>query len=375
MAKSGIDRDLRLDFFRGLALIFIFIDHIPDNKLARLTLGSWNFCDAAEVFVFISGYTAALVFGREAERLGGRLAAVLILRRCWTLYVAHVFLFVIFMAEVSYSADRLANPMFVEEMNVDHFLKTPHLAVLNALLLTFQPAFMDILPLYIVLMLMLAALLPVIGRWPWLAIGLSAALYASAQRHGVNLPTYPHGEWFFNPLAWQFLFVLGACLGYPRAAPWPAGLNAPWLYWLAAAVLAVCIPVRVMMTVHDLLGLDLPPQTRWIWLVNSKTGLGVLRIVNFVALAYLAVCLAKPGARWLDWRPARQVILMGQNSLYIFCLGIFLSYLGHLILVEVSSRTMAHVAVSLAGVGIMAAVAATMSWVRQAEARKRRVEA
>lgn len=375
MGDVGRERDLRLDFFRGLALIFIFVDHIPDNKLAKLTLGSWNFSDAAEVFVFISGYTAALVFGGLAQRVGPGLASVKILSRCWTLYVAHVFLFVIFMAEVSFTAERLANPMFIEEMNVDNFLKNPHIAVLNALLLMFQPAFMDILPLYIVLMLGLAAALPLIGRWPWVAVGLSLMLYAGVQRWGFNLPTYPSGVWFFNPLAWQLLFVLGACLGYPRAAAWPPSLDRPWLFWTAAAVLAVCVPVRVVMTVHDLLGLDLPAQTRWIWTVYGKTGLGPLRVVNFLALAYIASSLVRPAARWLGSVPATAVVRMGQNSLYVFCLGIFLSYLGHLILVEFSSRTITHVAVSLTGVGIMAAVAGTMSWVRRAEAQKRRVGA
>ena len=375
MVKTGPERDLRLDFFRGLALIFIFIDHIPDNKLAKLTLGSWNFCDAAEVFVFISGYTAALVFGNAAQRLGEGLAAIRILGRCWTLYIAHVFLFVIFMAEVSFSAERLANPMFVEEMSVDHFLNTPHLAVLNALMLTFQPAFMDILPLYIVLMLSLAALLPVIGRWPWAAMGLSVLLYAVVQRWNFNLPTYPTGNWFFNPLSWQLLFVAGACLGYPRQRQWPAWLHTSWLFWLCAAVLAVCVPVRVVMTVYDLLGLDLPAQTRWIWTLNAKTNLGVLRVANFLALAYIAAYLVKPQAGWLNWPPIGLVMRMGQNSLYVFCIGIFLSYLGHLILVEFSSRTMTHIAVSLAGVGIMAAVAGTMSWVRRAEAHRRRVGA
>lgn len=375
MPQTGRDRDLRLDFFRGLALIFIFIDHIPDNKLARVTLGGWNFSDAAEVFVFISGYTAALVFGGMAERAGYALTAVRMLGRCWTLYVAHVFLFVVFTAEVSFSAERLANPMFAEEMNVDEFLKTPHLAVLNALLLKFQPAFMDILPLYLVLMLGLIPALPLIARWPWAAVGASLLLYLAVQRYGFNLPTYPGGQWFFNPLAWQLLFVLGACLGYPRAGRWPAFLDRTLVLWLCAALLAVCIPVRVMVNVYELLGADLPAQTRLIWLVNAKTSLGPLRVANFLALAYLAAWAVSPGAKWLAWRPSRLVLRMGQNSLYIFCLGIFLSYLGHLILVEFSSRTLTHIAVSLAGVGIMAAVAGTLSWVRRAEASKRRAAA
>jgi hypothetical protein len=239
----------------------------------------------------------------------------------------------------------------------------------------FQPAFMDILPLYIVLMLGLIPALPLIQRWPWAAVGASLLLYLAVQRYGFNLPTFPHGQWFFNPMAWQLLFVLGACLGYPRAERWPGFIERPWLAWVAAAVLAVCIPARLVVTTYELMGADLPAQARLIWLVNAKTSLGPLRVANFLALAYLAAWAIRPDAQWLVARPSWAVLRMGQNSLYVFCLGIFLSYLGHLILVEFSSRTLAHVAVSLAGVGIMAAVAGTMSWVRQAEARKRRATA
>ena len=63
-AVPSQQRDLRLDFFRGLALIFIFIDHIPENVLSYFTPQAFQFYDAAEVFIFISGYTAALVYGR-----------------------------------------------------------------------------------------------------------------------------------------------------------------------------------------------------------------------------------------------------------------------------------------------------------------------
>jgi hypothetical protein len=50
------DRDLRIDFLRGLALLFIFIDHIPDNGLAHFTLRNFGFADAAEVFVLLAGF-------------------------------------------------------------------------------------------------------------------------------------------------------------------------------------------------------------------------------------------------------------------------------------------------------------------------------
>jgi hypothetical protein len=367
------ERDLRLDFFRGMALIFIFIDHIPGNKLAYATVGSWNFCDAAEIFVFISGYTAALVFGSMLLRAGPLLTALRIFGRCWVLYVAHVFIFVAFMAQVSLSAERLANPIFLEETGVDEFLKTPHLAVAHALTLTFQPAFMDILPLYIVLMLGLIPALPLIAHYPWAAIALSAALWIATLRFHLNLPTYPDGTWFFSPMGWQFLFVIGACLGFPRDKPLLGWLRVRWIAWACAGILLVTAAGKLFLWIQYTHGLEFPRLSRVIFWGpgGSKTLLGVYRLVNFLALAYLAAYLVKPASAWLAAPAAKPVIWMGQNSLYIFCMGIFLSYLGHLVLVEVSARAIVHVGVSAAGIAAMAAVAAAMTWVRRAERRKR----
>jgi len=370
---SAPERDLRLDFFRGAALVFIYIDHIPGNKLAYATLGSWNFCDAAEMFVFISGYTAALVFGGMLLRAGPMLTALRILARCWVIYVAHIFMFVAFMAQVSLSAERLANPIFLEEMRVDEFLGKPHLAVLNVLTLTFQPAFMDILPLYIVLMLGLIPALPLIARWPWAALGLSLALYLATHQFALNLGAYPDGTWFFSPMGWQLLFVIGACMGFPRERPFLPWLGQRWLPWLCAAILVLSASGKLFLWLQYTYNLDWPRLT-WVLLWGgggSKTALGIYRVVNFLALAYLAAYLVKPGAAWLRSTTAKPVVWMGQNSLYIFCLGIFLSYLGHLILVEVSSRPIAHIAVSIVGIGLMAMVAAAMTWVRRAERYRR----
>src|SRR5206468_5740356 len=88
---------------RGLSLIFIFVDHVPDNVLSYLTLQSFSFCDAAEVFIFISGYAAAIVYGKALQRRGSIIATAQIYRRVWQLYVAHIFLFVIFAALVFYA--------------------------------------------------------------------------------------------------------------------------------------------------------------------------------------------------------------------------------------------------------------------------------
>src|SRR5438045_7519775 len=91
-------RDLRLDLFRGIALWLIFLDHIPSNMVAWITIRNYGFSDATEIFVFISGYTAAFVYGREMLNRGLIIAGARILRRAWQVYVAHIFLFMLYMA-------------------------------------------------------------------------------------------------------------------------------------------------------------------------------------------------------------------------------------------------------------------------------------
>src|SRR5690348_1298211 len=85
------ERDLRLDLFRGIALWLIFLDHIPSNIVAWLTIRNYGFSDATEIFIFISGYTAAFVYGKAMLERGPLIAGARILRRAWQIYVAHIF--------------------------------------------------------------------------------------------------------------------------------------------------------------------------------------------------------------------------------------------------------------------------------------------
>src|SRR6201987_3988741 len=204
------ERELRLDLFRGLALWLIFIDHLPPSLLTWFTLRNYGFSDATEIFIFISGYTAAFVYGRGMLEDGLVVATARILRRAWQIYVAHVFLFTIYLAEISYVATNFENPLYSEEMGIMEFLKQPDVTIVQALLLRFRPANMDVLPLYIVLMLSLPLIL-VLMRWkPDLTLALSALLYAVTWEYDLYLSSYPNGFWAFNPLAWQLLFVFGA---------------------------------------------------------------------------------------------------------------------------------------------------------------------
>ena len=142
-AAVAAKRDVRLDLFRGLALWLIFLDHIPSNAVSWVTIRNYGFSDATEIFVFISGYTAAFVYGRAMHERGFVLATARVLRRAWQVYAAHIFLFMIYMAEIAYVAGSFDNPLYAEEMGILDFLKQPDVTLVQALLLKFKPAGME----------------------------------------------------------------------------------------------------------------------------------------------------------------------------------------------------------------------------------------
>ena len=173
------ERDLRLDLFRGVALWLIFLDHIPENMVNWFTIRNYGFSDATEIFIFISGYTAAFVYGRAMRERGFMLSSARILKRAWQIYVAHIFLFTIFMAEIAYVAATFDNPLYAEEMKILDFLKQPDVTIFQALLLKFKPVNMDVLPLYIVLLLLFPPMLwSAAARSRTFALAGSAVLYA-----------------------------------------------------------------------------------------------------------------------------------------------------------------------------------------------------
>lgn len=362
-----VSRDLRLDFFRGVSLFFIFIDHIPDNLLSYFTLRTFAFCDAAEVFIFISGFTAALVYGNSLRRTGALFAAAQIWRRVWQLYVAHIFLFMIFTAEVSYALLVGQNPMYTEEMGVGDFLQTPHLAVIRALLLMFQPTFLDILPLYIVLLAGFPVVLFALEWRPWLPLLVSAVLYGLAQRFGWAPYTYPSDRpWFFNPLDWQFLFVIGAVAGHAQLtgrSPFPAGR---WFSRACVAFAGVAVLINLSWVLHWLYDPFPALFLKGLWKHTiDKSDLAPLRLVDFLALAVATVYFVRPDNGFLRWRVARPIILCGQHSLYVFCLGILLSVLGHFVLAEFYDGIPMQLAVNAAGMALMIGTANLLEWYKK----------
>jgi hypothetical protein len=357
-------RDLRLDFFRGLALVCIFIDHIPENYLNYFTISAIGFSDAAEVFIFISGFTAALVYGRALAQRGAAIATVQVLRRAWQLYVAHVFLFVIFIAEVSYTVKTFNNPMYNEEMGVGDFLEHPHVAVVQALLLQFQPTFLDILPLYIVMLLIFPIVLVCMRSHPIAVLVPSALVYLFVQLRNFDVPAYPPGSvWTFNPLAWQFLFVLGAVLAQGEMRSGDRARLVELAYWPALIIAGASLVIRLSWTFHGVWDAVPALLLRQLWPIN-KSNLSPIRLVSFFALVMLAAHWVSPRAAFMRTSLARPLVLCGRHSLEIFCLSILLSALGHFLMSEVNAGFTMQLGVNVVGIAILCLTAGMLDWYR-----------
>jgi hypothetical protein len=365
---AGAERELRLDLFRGLALWLIFVDHLPPNIFTWFTIRNYGFSDATEIFIFISGYTAAFVYGRAMTDRGVVVATARILKRVWQIYVAHVFLFTIFLAEISYVATSFENPLYSEEMGILDFLKQPDVTIVQALLLKFRPVTMDVLPLYIVLMLFLPAIIWLAQRKPDLTLGLSVAIYAVTWEFGLNLPAYPNGVWFFNPFAWQLLFVFGAWCALGGAKRMAPLLSSRITLAISIAYLVAAFFITLTWYLPQLGHLVPRTVEQWMYPIN-KTDLDVLRFAHFLALAAVAVYFLPRGWPGLRSRWLRPMILCGQHSLEIFCIGVFLAFAGHFILAEVAGGAGIHFIISISGILIMSAAAWLLSWYKREAAK------
>lgn len=357
-------RDLRIDFFRGLALIFIFWDHVPDNPLAELTVRNFGFSDAAEIFVFLAGYAAILAYGRISRRDGYLVACVRILRRTWVLYVVHIFLLTLLMGIVFVANNYVETRDMIQEMGLQHFVAAPQQALADQLLLRFKPNLTDPLPLYILLLLALPLILPLIQRNAPLTVGLSVALYMMVPLFGWNMPAYEGGGlWYFNPVAWQLLFVLGgACAlrseSRPSMTPVPRPLSQQPLFMLCAIyalVAAVLAFSWKFPELHD----ALRPQfvADGLYPIN-KTDLGPLRLLHFLALAYCVAKLLPAGKAWVTRWPARQACRMGRYSLEIFCFGVLLAPMADMVNALAGDTWPMQIFTALLGLGLMMLMAA-----------------
>ena len=237
-------RDARIDVIRGLALLIIFVNHMPGNIVSSLMPHNFGFSDAADVFVLLAGVSATLAYGRLIEMRGLSVGLLKLGGRLWTLYIAHLAVFILVCGLVAAAVTRTQNPLYVEAINIQPFFNDTFDALIDALMLTYQPNFLDILPLYIVLLAAFPAIYLAARRSPLLTVAASLALWQAALAFGWNFPNARNSGWFFNPFAWQVIFTLGIVIG--RAAQ--QRINLPAVRLLDVAAMAFLLFSLVMKT-------------------------------------------------------------------------------------------------------------------------------
>ncbi|MCK1335706.1 hypothetical protein ABIB06_007577 [Bradyrhizobium sp. LB8.2] len=354
-------RDLRLDLFRGIANWAIFLDHIPDNVVNWITTRNYGFSDAADLFVFISGYTASFVYARMMLERGFLVGATRLTKRVWQLYVAHIILFVIYIASISYLALRFGDSEMINEFNVAGLVDNATETLRQGLFLRFKPLNLDVLPLYIVLMGLFPPVLWFMLRKPDLTMVLSIALWLTARHFGLNLNAYPAGQWYFNPYCWQVLFVFGAWCAMGGARRSMTLINAPITLWLCLGYMLFALVMTMAGRFPTLAGMF--PE--WLFSAfnpNDKTNLAPYRFIHFVVIVILVIRFVPKDWPGLEWKGFDPIIVCGQQSLAVFCVGVFLSFVGHFELSMSSGSLFAQIFVSVAGIAIMTTVAYYISW-------------
>src|SRR5258708_1777518 len=288
LALAG--RDGRLDMFRGLANWAIFLDHIPHEVLSWITVKNYGFSDAADLFVFISGYTAALVFGRVMIERGSAATVSTLAERALMLYAAHIIVVVIYIAIIACVSREFHDPDDLNQFNVAVFMNMPFREFVQALALRYKPVNLDVLPLYILLLGAFAPALWLMVRKPNWTLAGSLFLYAAARHFGWNLAASPSGRWYFNPFAWQLLFFLGAWIALGGSRAIQSLVRTRAALWLAIAYIIFAFVVMMAISVPDLGGL----VPHWIlqpFDPNDKTNLAPYRVVHLIALAVVVTRL------------------------------------------------------------------------------------
>ena len=341
---SRTPRDVRLDFFRGLAMLIIFVAHMPGNSWFNFIPARFGFSSAAELFVFCSGLASSFAFGRVFVRNGWLAGARRILFRIWQVYWAHIGLALVLMT-LSALALQLTGTQYPDHLMLGWFFAHVDVGLVKLMTLNFTPAFLDILPMYIVLLAMVPAMMALSLVSRLLPILISVSLWLAVQTTGINLPggQEPGMTWFFNPFAWQLVFFTGFSFGM-RWLPAPP-LRKGWLFWFAVAVVAVSVPVNfwaftdnvpALAQLHDFLVPDM-----------GKTNLVAPLYLHFLATAYVALVLVNDVKHKLaDIRP---VVLIGQQALATFMASIIFAWSFGVVLDIVGRNGLTTAIANLAG--------------------------
>ena len=359
-AAFPIGRDLCLDLLRGLANWAIFLNHMPSNAVNWITTRHYGFSDGADLFVFISGYTAALVFGRMMRDHGFLVGATRLWKRVWQLYLAHVMVLVIYIAIIGYVASRLEFESLIHQFNVARLLESPFMTLAAALLLAYKPLNLDILPLYIFLMAPFPLVLWIMLRRPGLVMLASTILYVAARQAHWNVPAFPDGSWFFNPFCWQLMFCMGAWTATSGKALEPI-VESPWTVYLGISYLLFAM-IMTLAGHFPSLGELIPRAIYDQFNPNDKTNLAPYRALHFVVVGLLVIRLVPKDWKGFDWPVFDPLITCGRQSLRVFCVGLFLSFLGYFLLVVSSGTLLIQILISVTGLSLLCGFAYYGEW-------------
>lgn len=348
-----------IDFWRGFALVTIFINHIPGNYFERLTHRNLSLSDSAELFVFLAGWALRLMYDRLALKQGVGFVLLRIASRALTIYAAHLMLICIAIAMLATAAYVFDNPLFLEWYNAAGVFYDPMRAHIGLVTLTYQLGYFDILPLYVVLMAVVAPVIVTLHVYkPRLLLPVSVCLYVVTLVLEIALPTWPtDGHWFFNPLAWQLVFILGFVLAGEDG---PGGLvrrHLPALRMVAWPIVIAGAVVVLFELWPDPLNLPEPK----LFFMSWKSYATPPRLLQFLALV-AAMSAVFPLIR----RTAPVVVAflsrLGRNSLAVFCVGSVLSLAGQIVRFLYKGGMAADAAIVIVGIAVLGLTAFLAEW-------------
>src|SRR5262245_10171360 len=354
-----------VDFWRGFALVTIFINHVPSLFYAQFTHGHFSISDSADLFVFLAGWSLRYLVNSVKTRPTWYLVLRLF-SRAGQIYAAQILISMIAIAMLATAATLLDNPLILEWHNAAAVFYDPVPTHIGLALITHQLGYFDILPLYVVLMLMAPGIAVFDRYWPNWLLPVSLTFYCIVLAFAIIPPTWPvSGEWFFNPLAWQLIFVLGFVLAKDQGIGGVVQRNIKWIRFAAIPIVAAATVVFL----NDMW----PDPTDWpsqlvFFIIDSKTYATPPRLIQFLALVAMMSGIfpflhriAAPLTNFLS--------MLGRNSLPVFCVGSLLSLGAQIVRFIYEGFVTVDTVVVVVGIIIMAMTAWLAEWRDRARAQ------
>jgi hypothetical protein len=356
-----------IDFWRGFALVTIFVNHIPGIYWSRFTHSTYSFSDSADLFVFLAGFSLRLLVGTPGRHQPAWYLTLRLLGRAVELYAAQILITMIALAMLATAATLLDNPLLLEWHNAAAVFYDPVLTHIGLAALTHQLGYFDILPLYVVLMAM-APIYAIIDRYaPGWVLPVSVTLYLATLIVPLPMPTWPtDGQWFFNPLAWQLVFVLGFVLAREDGVGGFVRRNILPIRLIAVPIVVFSVIVWVNYWLPDPTTL---PQPRLLFIL-AKTYVTPMRLIQFLAVVAV-FSITYPYIKRFFPALIEFLSMLGRNSLIVFCVGSLLSLGGQILRLIYRGDIIGDTLVVICGVAIMALAAWLPEWREQARAKSR----